>query len=159
MERHIGERLRLPRYKESFTDETAPGLADSLAEGQPPLCATSMLLRQWYVKYHPDSGPLRIASADVLEEQMGDEMRRVYGDLASHMLRSALSRRRKPVCVGEKTARNWIEKYRRQAPVRRRPAAAPAGVLKRLGAAALADALDNTLESNCAIAQLPGYSP
>ncbi len=127
----------------SAAEEAAPGLADSLMEGQPPVyLSTSMLLRQWYVKYHPDSGPLRIASAVALEEIMGDEMRREYGDLASRMLRTVLSRRRKPVCVSEQTARTWIEKYRRQAPVCRRPAAAPAGVLKRPAAAVLADALE-----------------
>ncbi len=91
-----------------------------------------MLLRQWYVKYHPDSGPLRIASAGALEEQMGDEMRREYGDLPRRQLRTALSRRRKPVCVSEQTARTWIEKYSRQAPVRRRRA----GGMKRPAAAA-----------------------
>ncbi len=73
---------------------------------------------------------------------MGDEMRREYGDLSSCMLRTVLSRRRKLVCVGLRTVRTWIEKYRRQAPVRGRPAAAPAGVLKRPAAAVLADALE-----------------
>ena len=93
VERDIGERLRLPRYKDSFTEEATPVLATSLAEGQPPVFVKAQLLRQWFVKYHPDSGPHSIANADALEELMGDEMREQYADITGYKaLAAVLSR-------------------------------------------------------------------
>ena len=42
---------------------------------------------------------------------MGDEMRRLYGGLASKTLRTTLRNRRKSVIVTERLARNWIDTY------------------------------------------------
>ena len=67
IEHSIGDRLRLPQYREQFEEEACVSLAAALSEGQPAVyLAEPFLLRQWYVKYHPDSGPLRISSADEL---------------------------------------------------------------------------------------------
>ena len=72
-EHSIGVRLRLPQYREYFVDELYDSLAVALSEGQPPVyLADPFLLRQWYAKYHPDSGPLRISSADELESLLGE---------------------------------------------------------------------------------------
>ena len=60
VEESLGERLRLDEYKQSFADEAAAQhLAEVLLEDQPPVHVSSLVLRQWYAKYHPDSGPLR----------------------------------------------------------------------------------------------------
>ena len=55
VEIHIGQRLRLPRYNYSFTEEAAPVLAGSFAEDEPPVLVQAQLLRQWYAKHHPNS--------------------------------------------------------------------------------------------------------
>ena len=59
----------------------AARLADDLAEGQPAGVVNSLTLRQWYTKYHPDSEPIRISTADELEEKMGEEIRTKYPGL------------------------------------------------------------------------------
>ena len=84
-------------------------LADSLAEGHPTiLMGDPFLLRQWYVKYHPDTGPIRIASAEQLEEMLGDEMRTLYAGMADRKLATAMSQRRKPVIFGQQVATTWL---------------------------------------------------
>ena len=82
------------------------------------------MLRQWYAKYHPDSGPLRIASAAELEVLLGDDLRTYYGDLKDRSLHTALRQRIKPVLLDRQIVRTWIEQHRPEAVSRKRPAAA-----------------------------------
>ena len=59
VESQVGDRLRLPQYSTRFGDDTAAAaLSQFLAESQPPVKIAPLLLRQWYVKHHPASGPL-----------------------------------------------------------------------------------------------------
>ena len=98
IEHSIGDRLRLPQYRGQFGDECIVSLAVALSEGQPPVyLAEPFLLRQWYAKYHPDSGPLRISNADELESLLGEDLRTFYGDLKAQALHAALQQRVKPV--------------------------------------------------------------
>ena len=91
IEHSIGDRLRLPQYREHFEEEARVSLAADLSEGQPAVyLAEPFLLRQWYAKYHPDSGPLRISSADELESLLGEDLRTYYGDLKDWALHAAL---------------------------------------------------------------------
>ena len=78
MEREVGELLRLPQYNESFSEDQALVLAELLSESQPPVLVAALLLRQSHAEYHPASGPLHIGNADVLEQYLGDEIRREY---------------------------------------------------------------------------------
>ena len=49
VEEALGERLRLDRYRMEFvTDDAARILSEILAESQPPVKASALLLRQWY---------------------------------------------------------------------------------------------------------------
>ena len=76
IEHSIGDRVRLPQYREQFSDECIASLAAAMSEGQLPVyLAEPFLLRQWYAKYHPGSGPLRISSADELESLLGEDLR------------------------------------------------------------------------------------
>ena len=94
IEHAVGDRLRLPQYREYFEEEACASLAAALSEGQPPVyLAEPFLLRQWYAKYHPDSGPLRISSADELELLLGGDLREYYGDLNDRALHTALGQR------------------------------------------------------------------
>ena len=128
IEDSIGDRLRLPRYRDSFGGESVRALAESLEEGVSPVFLPDpLLLREWYVKYHPESGPIRIASAGELEELLGAELRLEYADLNCWALTTALSRRRKAVLLVMRVVRTWIQRYRPAAPTLKRPA----GVLKR----------------------------
>ena len=112
IETAIGDRLRLAEYRDRFTEEAVRPLADSLAEGQPTvLIGDPFLLRQWYVKYHPDSGPIRISSAQQLEEMLGDEMRALYAGMTDSKLVTAMSGRRKPVIFDRRVATTWISKH------------------------------------------------
>ena len=112
VEEAIGIRLRLPRYKDEFvSDEAARLLSDRLSEGQPPAIVSALLLRQWYAKYHPDSGPLHLSGVEQLETLLGEEMRLQYAGMGTLALRTALSQRRKSVVVSVKVARTWCEKY------------------------------------------------
>ena len=96
------------RNLEFGDDESAQRLATVLAEGQPVLRVSALLLRQWYTKYHPDSGPLRYATADALEEALGEEMRVAYHGLGYRSLQIALGKRRKAVLVSAQTCRAWV---------------------------------------------------
>ena len=100
IEASIGVRLRLQQYRACFTEDAVNALVETLTEGQPPVyLADPILLRQWYVKFHPDSGPTRIATAEQLEELLGDELREYYADMKSCALTTALSRRPKAVLL------------------------------------------------------------
>ena len=77
IEHSIGDRLRLPQYREQFGEDLYDSLVVALSEGQPSVyLAEPFLLRQWYAKYHPDSGPLRISSANELESLLGEDLRK-----------------------------------------------------------------------------------
>ena len=96
LESAAGERLRLLEYaQEVGDDDSAQRLALVLAEGQPALRVSALLLRQWYTKYHPDSGSLSYSTAEELETALGMELRTVYHDLGYRPLREALGKRRK----------------------------------------------------------------
>ena len=96
------------------------------------------MLRQWYAKYHPDSGPLRISNADELESLLGEDLRTYYGDLTDRALHAALQQRVKPVLLGHRVVRTWIQQYRPESVSRKRPSSAmkrPAATMKRPAAA------------------------
>ncbi len=60
VEQVLGDRLRLNEYRHQFSDASAADvLSDVLAENDPPVNVSGQMLRQWYTKYHPDSGPLK----------------------------------------------------------------------------------------------------
>ena len=64
VEEQLGDRLRLPQYRQDFhSDDSAQRLSQVLSESQPPYKVSSAILRQWYTKYHPDSGSLRCSTA------------------------------------------------------------------------------------------------
>ena len=83
LECEFGDKLRLPQYEPSFDNEAVEVLAQELEEHVPPVRVSSVLLAQWYTKYHPGSGPLHIEDAQQLEEHMGDSMRQLYSGLGS----------------------------------------------------------------------------
>ena len=129
VEEALGDRLRLEQYRvELLTQEASDALAQRLQESQPPVVVSGLLLRQWYMKYHPDSGPLRYDTAQELEDAMGERMRDVYDGLGSRALQGALSKARKVVLVTHQVVRGWCDRFSRMAVCRR-----PAGkhVLKR----------------------------
>ena len=129
VEEVLGDRLRLEQYRvDLLTQEASDALAQRLQESQPPVVVSGLLLRQWYTKYHPDSGPLRYETAQELEEAMGERMRQVYDGLGRWPLQAALSKARKVVLITQQVARTWLEKFSR-ASVCRRPAGKQ--VLKR----------------------------
>ena len=78
LEAQAGDKLRLPQYEESFEDTAVEAFALQLREHNPPVDVSSILLSQWYAKYHHASGPLRIECADALEAHLGDDVRRLY---------------------------------------------------------------------------------
>ena len=82
-----------------------------LLESQPPVRVSALVLRQWYSQYHPASGSVRFATADALEEGMGDELRAKYAGLKDRALVTALSQRRKAVDVSRQVCVSWLEKY------------------------------------------------
>ena len=73
VEEVLGMRLRLNEYRDRFAEEgSAEGLAEVLSESQPPAQVSGLLLRQWYTKFHPDSGPVKNDTAEAMEEGVGD---------------------------------------------------------------------------------------
>ena len=79
VERELGERLRLAEYAEYIgSDDRAQALADRLSEGDPSFAVSALLLRQWYARCHPRSGPLRYHTAADLEAGLGAELRQQY---------------------------------------------------------------------------------
>ena len=82
-----------------------------LLESQPPVRVSGLVLRQWYTKYHPDSGPIRFQTAAALEEGMGESLRSQYAGLGYKALCKALGQRRKVVEASEKVCRTWVDQY------------------------------------------------
>ena len=128
VEQELGIRLRLNEYRHQFADDaSAKQLSEVLSEGQPSVRVSPLLLRQWYTKFHPDSGPTKYETGDALEEGMGEHMRSVYPGFLRKLLRHALSMRRKAVLVSERVCRTWIERYAQKAST----SSASSSVLKR----------------------------
>jgi len=79
VELHLGDRLRLDEYVVYFRDAgQVQALVDILSEGDPSYAVSELLLRQWYARYHPRSGPLSMTTAAELEQELGEEIRRQY---------------------------------------------------------------------------------
>ena len=119
-------------------------MADLLREQQPPVRVSSLVLRQWYAKYHPDSDPLRYDSVAELEDGLGDALRRDYPGLRYGALRTALGKRRKVVLVSKNVCESWVAQYGAQAPesVDASGAASSSGIITKLvGAKAVEEAL------------------
>ena len=127
IEHSIGDRLRLLQYRQVFRDELYDNLVVTLSEGQPPVyLADPSLLRSWYSKYHPDSGPLRISSVAQLESLLGEELRLYYGHLKYWSLHTALQQRIKPVLLDRSLVKTWVQQNMPSVSLKR-----PAGVMKR----------------------------
>ena len=139
----MGERLRLAEYKDSFADDAAAQtLSEVLLESQPPARVSGLVLRQWYSKYHPDSGSLRYDSADALEQAMGDDLRRDYAGFRYCKLRTALGKRRKVIEVSEQVCWTWVTQYGAPAPeaAAASGAASSSGIRNLVGAKAVEEA-------------------
>ena len=134
VERELGERLRLAEYAEYFgSEDRAQALADRLEYGDPCFVVSALLLRQWYVRCHPRSGPLRYDNAADLEAGLGAELRQQYPGMKYTKLHTVLGQRIKAVLVSQKTARTWVEVF--GAPAPRMPARPLARCLRRPAAA------------------------
>ena len=119
-------------------------MADLLREQQPPVRVSSLVLRQWYAKYHPDSEPVRYDSVAELEDGMGDALRRDYAGLRYGALRTALGKRRKVVLVSQKVCKSWVAQYGAPVPesADASGAASSSGIVTKLvGAKAVEEAL------------------
>ena len=123
LEEASGDRLRLQQYSNHFlSDATAGELAVLLAESQPSLHVSVLILRQWYTNYHLDSGVLSYDTAEALENALGDELRSKYGGMKSRQLQATLGKRRKAILVSHQVCRSWCDKHasplgKRTAPV------------------------------------------
>ena len=82
-----------------------------MLEGQPSVRVSGLVLRQWFTKYHPDSGPLVFDTAAALDEGMGDELRRLYVGMTSWTLQKARNQRRKSVEVSRRVCETWLAQY------------------------------------------------
>ena len=99
-------------------------MAEVLLESQPSVVVTPLLLRQWYAKYHDDSGPLEIANAVELEQYLGDDIRREYPYFTYRALHGVLQRRRRPVLLSRQVVETWLDKYAPRRIIRKQSAAA-----------------------------------
>ena len=135
VERDLGERLRLAEYAEYFgSEDRAQALADRLSEGDPCFFVSALLLRQWYARCRPRSGPLRYDTAADLEAGLGAELRQQYPGMKSGRLQTVLGQRIKAVLVGRRTVETWLACF--GAPAPRMPARPLARCLRRPAAAA-----------------------
>ena len=119
-------------------------MADLLREQQPPVRVSSLVLRQWYAKYHPDSGPVRYDSVAELEDGMGDALRRDYAGVGYRALRTALGERRKVVLVSKNVLQVWVAQYGASVPESADASGAASSssiVTKLIGAKAVEEAL------------------
>ena len=123
VEQDIGERLRLPQYKDSFILEVALTMAELSLESQPSVVVAPFLFRQWYAKYHQDAGPLCISSAVELEQYLGDEIREEYPYFTDRELHGALQKRRRSVLLDHQVVRTWLAKYAPRRIIEKRKAA------------------------------------
>ena len=69
VEHSIGDRFLFLWYREQFGKDLYDRVTILMYLTEP------LLLRQWYMKYHPDSGPLRISNANEPESLLGDDLR------------------------------------------------------------------------------------
>ena len=112
LEEAAGERLRLHEYSDTFlSDGSAGELSVTLAESQPPLHVSVLILRQWYTKYHADSGSLSYHTVEALEEALGDVLRSKYVGMGYRDLQTSLGRRRKAVLVSRRVCEQWCNKF------------------------------------------------
>ena len=127
-----------PRYAHHFSSEDGiQYLIQLLREGDTAITVGAVVLRQWYMQYHPAAGPLQYGSALDLEEALGDELRTVYGHFTSTQCRGlahALQCRRKSVLVSQQTAKTWLTNYAASSIssiTRKRPASSDLGAVRK----------------------------
>ena len=99
-------------------------MAEVLLESQPSVAVAPLLLRQWYAKYHVDSGPLLIGNAEGLEQYLGEDIRKLYPYFRSTALHGVLTRRRRPVLLPRQVVETWLDKYAPRRIIRKQSAAA-----------------------------------
>ena len=78
VEEATGDRLRFVQYKDNFFADGSCTMVEVLMESSPPVVVDALLLRQWYAKYHPDSGPLSTPSAVELEQYLGNDLSLIH---------------------------------------------------------------------------------
>ena len=112
LEQAAGDRLRLQEYSDNFLSDASAGeLAMMFAETQPPLHVSVLILRQWYTRYHPDSGALSYDTVNALEEALGDVLRSQYVGMGYRDLRTTLGKRRKADLVSKQVCQQWCKKH------------------------------------------------
>ena len=115
-ETYIVDRLRLPQYRESLTEESARALAESIATGTPAVVLVdSILLMQRSTISFLNRGSICISSFNELEEFMSKEIPTQNPDFG-------------PVLVNDMIARRWMGQHRLAAQTLKQPI----GALKRL---------------------------
>ena len=68
---------------------------------------SSVLLRQWYARYHPASGPFEIHSVEELGTAAGSDLRGVYAGMGPKAMHAALRRRVKAVVARLSALHRW----------------------------------------------------
>ena len=84
----------------------------ALMARQPPLKVSQQAVRVWYNKYNIPPGAETPSTAQELEERCGDSIRHLALECrTSFRLCKALREKEPPVCITEKVATGWLEKY------------------------------------------------
>ena len=99
-------------------------MAEVLLESQPSVAVAPLLLRQWYAKYHDDSGPLDIGNAVELEQYLGDDIRREYPYFHSGHCMAYCRDDDGQYCFLVGSSETWLDKYAPRRIIRKQSAAA-----------------------------------
>ena len=90
-------------------------LQRKLASRQPPVEASLQCVRTWWSKYRLPEGAVTVPSAQDLEEGYGDAIRHVGLEFpTAFTLCRALRAKEPPLCITNKVAEVWLQKYARQ---------------------------------------------
>ena len=116
LEHQYGELLRSAPLCECISARVLHGI---LIARDPPVDVSLQSVQTWWDKYNIPAGAETASSALELEERYGDGIRHfAYEYPTSFKLRKALREQETPLCVTDKVARVWLQKYAHRGEVR-----------------------------------------
>ena len=116
LEHQYGEMLRSAPWCDCIS---AAILHGALTSRDPPVDVSLKAMRVWWGKYNIPAGAETASSALELEERYGDGIRHFALEYpTAFKLGRALREREPPLCITDKVATVWLQKYARRGDVR-----------------------------------------
>ena len=117
LQEQYGQLLAEPRFQQCSTGYL---LAQALMQNQPPIRVSAKAASVWLSKHRLPEDARVIDNAEDLEQEYGESIRHLSVEYpTAYKLSRALREREPPVCITDKVAQGWLQKYARHGELQR----------------------------------------